>query len=103
MLNGTAGLPWQSGQVLGVPMGRGDVRARITTDTVHLLASGIPIGGGKLDAEPYLDMRSDSWRVRLDDPATLRNVQLTPAVCRSWLKFVAPQFADGGCLVQTNA
>lgn len=54
----------------------------------------IPFSEGRLHLVPKIDFRSASPLATLDPGPLAENIQLTPEICRDWLKYVAPLLAD---------
>ncbi len=84
---------WQSGQALGLPIGGGKFDLQLTENVAGINTGVVPFSGGSLQLRPQLDLRSDIMILRLPPGMVLDQVELTPEVCRSWLKFVAPAIA----------
>ncbi len=87
---------WDKGQLLGLPIGQGDlsVDLRQQIATAQTVGNGITVSGGVVTLQPQLDLRSDSPQLVHGEGRLIDQVQVTPEICRDCLKFVAPWLSD---------
>ena len=64
-------------------------RGMVTTERIETT-----LGTGRITVRPWLDARTDPPHLRLDPPARLTDVRLTPEMCRGWIQYAIPLLAD---------
>ena len=87
-------LGWERGQVFHLPVGPANLEATLAEGVATLNTGEIPFSEGRLHLVPKIDFRSASPLATLDPGPLAENIQLTPEICRDWLKYVAPLLAD---------
>lgn len=87
-------LGWERGQVFHLPVGPANLEATLVGGLATLNTGEIPFSEGRLHLAPKIDFRSASPIATLDPGPLAENIQLTPEICRDWLKYVAPLLAD---------
>lgn len=87
-------LGWERGQVFHLPVGPANLEATLAAGVATLNTGEIPFSEGRLHLVPKIDFRSASPIATLDPGPLAENIQLTPEICRDWLKYVAPLLAD---------
>lgn len=85
---------WQSGQVLGLPIGGSSLDFQLAEGIAAVNTDAIAFSGGTARLSPRLDLRGPETVLYLPQGNVLEQVELTPEICRGWLKFVAPMIAD---------
>lgn len=85
---------WERGQVFHLPVGPANLEATLAGGLARLNTGEIPFSQGRLHLSPKIDFRSPSPIATLDPGPLAENIQLTPEICRDWLKYVAPLLAD---------
>ena len=85
---------WDSGQLVGLPIGKSQVTVDLRQQVATAQANGIPLSGGVVNLQPQLDMRSSDPVLVHGQARILDGVQITPEICRDCLKFVAPWLSD---------
>ena len=95
-LSAQAGLGWDSGQLAGLPIGAGQVAVNLRQQvaTVQTATNGIPVSQGLIRLQPQIDLRGDDLVLVHGQGQLLDRVQVTPEICREFLKFVAPLLSD---------
>ena len=93
-LAGNAKLAWQSANVHGLLVGRGDLVASLDGGIIHFAPLQVPVSEGRLLAQPRIDLRSQPATVYVDKGPLIENVRISPQMCQTWLKYVAPLLAD---------
>ena len=90
------GLGWQSGRLAGLPIGKGEVAVNLSQQvaSVRTTAAGIPVSQGVAHLQPQLDLRGTDLVLVHGQSQVLDRVQVTPEICREFLKFVAPLLSD---------
>lgn len=87
-------LGWDRGQVFHMPVGPANIQATLASGVASLNTGEIPFSQGRLLLTPKVDFRSESPVATLDPGPLAENIQLSPEICRDWLKYVAPLVAD---------
>jgi hypothetical protein len=77
-----------------MPVGPANIQATLAGGLASLNTGEIPFSQGRLLSTPKIDFRSESPVATLDPGPLAENIQLSPEICRDWLKYVAPLVAD---------
>jgi hypothetical protein len=93
-LTGKTTLAWTSAECNGIKTGAGEVPVELKGGIVTLGPLNLPVSEGQLTAAPKLLLNTTPMTVALDAGPLLQNVRISPEMCRSWLKYVAPLVAD---------
>ncbi len=93
-LQGQTHFGWQSIDLMGVSVGRGTMAAELQSGTIRTGLIQVPLSGGVLKVEPVIHLNRQPPQVVIQEGTVLENVQITPAMCQQWLKYVAPIAAD---------
>ncbi len=84
---------WDQARVVGIQVGTADVPVSITNGRLATAAE-IPVSGGVLRWDVTGDLASDEMLIVQKPMTVLDNVAITPEMCESWLKYVAPLVAQ---------
>lgn len=84
---------WQSGQVLGLPVGPSQLDLQVADGLAVVRTGEIPFSNGIMRLSPQLDLRTEKTVLYLTPGKILEEVEMTPEICRAWLQFVAPVIA----------
>jgi len=93
-LSAGAGIGWTSVDLFGVMVGRGEVTARLDNGVVSIGPLDFPVSGGRMKASPRIVLNTTPAMLIVDKGRVIENVKITPQMCDSWLKYVAPLLAD---------
>jgi hypothetical protein len=93
-LSGNARLAWQSADVHGLLIGRGDLAATLGGGIIRFAPLDIPVSEGRLLTQPEIDLRVQPAMLRVPKGPLIENVRISPQMCQTWLKYVAPLLAD---------
>ena len=85
---------WEQAAAHGFTASRGTLPLYLSQGVVYGGPVDVGVNGGRLQASPRIDLNSESLTLTLDQEALLQNVKLTPDMCRTWLKYVAPVVAN---------
>lgn len=85
---------WQSAEVYGLLLGPGDLQGSLLRSVLHVQPLDIAVSQGRIRGTPRLDLNALPVRLMLDRGPLLENVRITPEMCQTWLKYVAPLLAD---------
>ena len=89
---GSAG--WTSAQVYGMQIGQGTIDARLASGILQLGPTELPISEGKLNLAPQLRLTAEPTDVVLPAGPLVQQVRITPEMCDSALKYIAPVLAE---------
>ena len=84
---------WEQARVVGIDVGVADVPVSVTNGQLATNAE-IPVSGGKLRWDVQSDLTQPQTVIIQKPMTVLENVAITPQMCQSWLKFVAPLLAE---------
>ena len=93
-LSGQAGLGWQSAIVYGLIAGPGDISAKLDKGICQFAPLDTTINEGRLHFTPQIRLDQSPAVIVLPQEKIIDQVQLSPELCSSWLKFVMPMLAD---------
>lgn len=93
-LVGRAGLGWTSAEIYGLPIGTGSVDGTLESGIVNFAPIDVQVAEGRVKAWPRLVLSNDPMVFQLAKGTTAEQVAITPQMCHTWLKFVAPLLAD---------
>ncbi len=88
------GLQWEFVRVLGVGIGAGAFDVQLREGVARVRPMELAVAGGTLRVTPMLDLRQTPAVVRLAPGQVAEKIAIEPAMCRTWLKYVAPLLAD---------
>ncbi len=92
-LQASTRIGWEQARVVGIQVGTADVPVSITNGLLSTAAE-IPVSGGVLRWDVAGDLTSDEMMLTQKPMTVLDNVAITPEMCESWLKYVAPLVAQ---------
>jgi hypothetical protein len=93
-LSGAADFGWQSANIYGLLLGKGGLNASLSRGILQFAPLQIPVSEGRIHALPRLDLNVTPVRLELDKGPFVENVRISPELCDTWLKYVAPVVAD---------
>jgi translocation and assembly module TamB len=91
---GSARAGWQSVDLHGLQLGPADLQGTLRHSVLQLDPLDVSLSQGRILAEPRLDLSSLPARLMLDQGPLLENVHISPELCETWLKYVAPILSD---------
>ena len=89
-----ASLGWSSAQVYGLAIGRGELKGELRENVVTIAPLDLSVGQGRLLAKARVDLSGSAPKLIVEPGRVIENVRVSPELCESWLKFVAPLLAD---------
>ncbi|MBN2580602.1 MAG: DUF748 domain-containing protein [Pirellulales bacterium] len=89
-----AALGWQSAYLYGFTLGPGEVKPSLAQGVVQIEPLQLAVGQGRLLLNPRLRMNPEPLELTLPAGPVAQQVQVTPAVCATFLKYVAPVLAE---------
>ncbi|MCA9193160.1 MAG: hypothetical protein KDB03_15410 [Planctomycetales bacterium] len=84
---------WEEAQVVGIHVGKADVPIQISEGQLSTNTE-IPVSGGTLRWDLTSDLTAPAVVISQKPMKVLENVEITPQMCQSWLKYVTPLLAD---------
>jgi hypothetical protein len=93
-LKGHAGIGWTSADVYGLSTGAADVVAQLQEGILSFGQVELAVTEGRVKLAPRI-LLNRSPSVMIHDKGTvIENVRFSPELCATWLKYLAPTFAD---------
>ncbi|MCH5372716.1 MAG: hypothetical protein JJ992_01980, partial [Planctomycetes bacterium] len=93
-LSGDFRAGWQSADAYGMKLGAADLQGSLSNCLLQLRPLDIPVSEGRFTTTPRLDLSAMPVRLMLDKGPLIENVRISPEMCQTWLKYVAPLLAD---------
>ena len=93
-LQATANLHWDTGKLLGIPVGASKLNFLLQQKIADLKTNGIPFSKGSIQVNPKIDLRGETPMIRMTPTRVLDNVALDTETAHRWLSYVAPMMAD---------
>ncbi|HND53057.1 MAG TPA: hypothetical protein PLV92_11690, partial [Pirellulaceae bacterium] len=93
-LNANAGLAWVSANALGLPLGPGEIEAKLEQGVLQLKPVQVDVSEGHLRLAPRIHFDRPSPVMVADAGPVLEQVRISPEMCAMWLKYVLPILAD---------
>ena len=92
-LHAATRIGWEQARVAGIELGKADVPVRIDAGMLSTQAE-FPVSGGVLRWDVTSDLTAPELVIQQKPMTVLENVEITPEMCQSWLKYVAPLVAE---------
>ncbi|REJ66590.1 MAG: DUF748 domain-containing protein [Planctomycetota bacterium] len=93
-LTAQAGIGWSRASVYGMPVGEGELRAQLAQRMLNVDPLDLSLGQGRLRVAPRIDLRPQPSQLQVQPGRVIDQVRLSPEICQSWLKYVAPLLAE---------
>ena len=93
-LAGNAAVGWDSAVIEGLNVGATDISARLDKGICQFSPIETTVADGKLHLTPQVRFDRNPALLLLPAEKVIDRVQITPQLCDSWLKYVAPLMAD---------
>lgn len=93
-LKAQASVGWETVSVAGLTLGPATLDTQLADGIVSVAPLDLPLSEGKIHLAPKIDLTKESPVLVQPAGPLVEKVRLTPEMCRSWLKFVAPLIAD---------
>ena len=88
-----SGFGWQSAKIYGMSIGPNRFQVRLANGMLESSRWDLQVGEGRLTLAPLVNLNGQPTLI-LDRGTALDQLRLTPELCSTWLKFVAPLLAD---------
>lgn len=95
---GTAELGWAALEVGGIESIGGVVSAEWQPGRLGLTPRRMPVSGGRIVALPWIDLGPSRQSLVFDPGLLAENIELTPAMTRSWIRYVSPLMSDAAAV-----
>jgi len=92
-LQGHAGIGFQQARVYGLVTGPGELKGDLAKQVVQLAPLQLAIGQGRFAASPRIELMSSPLLIQ-EPGRVVDQLDMTPELCQTWLKYVAPMLAD---------
>ncbi|MFO0868864.1 MAG: hypothetical protein U0935_07910 [Pirellulales bacterium] len=89
-----AGVNWKSAALYGLPIGPGQLDARLDRSVLVVQPLDIPVADGHLRFAPRIHWDQPEPVAVAEPGVALERVRLSPELCASWLKYLLPVLAD---------
>lgn len=93
-LAGSAAVGWDSATIEGLNVGATDISARLDKGVCQFTPIETTVADGKLHLTPQVRFDRNPALLLLPAEKVIDHVQITPQLCDSWIKYVAPLMAD---------
>lgn len=93
-LTGSAGIGWDSAVIEGLAVSATDISAKLDRGVCQFNPIVTTVAGGNLHLTPQVRLDTTPAVLVLPAERVIDQVQITPQLSNSWLKFVAPLLAD---------
>ena len=93
-LNARAIVGWESASIYGIPLGPGQLSAQLSQGVVMSSPLDIRVGPSQLRLAPTVHLNANPMTMVLEPGPLAQSVELTPQMCDTWLKYVAPVLSD---------
>jgi hypothetical protein len=80
-------------RAFGIEAGASSLDARLRQQILTVAPVEVPVGQGRIRLVPNLQL-TPPFRMSLDKSSLIEQVAITPEMCHSWLRYVAPLVAD---------
>jgi len=87
-------IAWQQADLYGLKTGPGELKAKLGAGLIETEPMDLAVSNGRLLLKPQLRLTPEPMELTLPPGPLARRVQITPAMCASLLKYVAPVLAD---------
>ena len=89
-----ASLGWTSASMQGVAIGAGEVDAKLSNGKLVFAPIDLAVSEGKLRLAPTVLLDRSPMVVTLSAGPVAERIRISPQMCTSWLKYLAPLMAD---------
>ncbi|MGE0761017.1 MAG: hypothetical protein AB7O38_28655, partial [Pirellulaceae bacterium] len=89
-----AGLSWESLAIQGFEIGPAHIQTRMDKGQLSIDPLELPVNEGVVRLAPTVDLTKTPRVVSLAPGVVVDKVRISPEMCRTWMKYVAPLVAD---------
>ncbi len=87
-------LGWKSANYSGFAIGPGELDAKLERGVLNLGPLDVQVSGGQLHLAPQVLLNASPTLITMPPGIVADKVDITPEMCQTWLKFLAPLLAD---------
>ena len=87
-------LGWDSANFYGLGVGPNDFSLQLKQGVVNSSPWNLSLSDGRVTIAPRLELNATPATLVIDAGTLADNVRLTPEMCHTWLRYVAPMLAD---------
>jgi hypothetical protein len=87
-------LSWEAAQVQGFSIGPAVAKSELQGGILTLDPLDLVVSEGQVHVTPQFDLRGAQHVLRHGPGRVVENVRISPEMCQSWLKYLAPLVAD---------
>lgn len=92
-ITGQAGVGWQSIEVYGLGLGRGNADATLADGLLKVAPISVTASGGRVNLTPTVRLTPSPMQLTLAPGKAAEQIQITPQMCDQALKYIAPILA----------
>ena len=92
-LTASAAFAWDAAGAYQLEAGPGELQMQLDRGIVNISALDIPVSGGRLQLSSHILLSGATPTLVIEEGPVIQNVRITPEMCRTWLKYVAPAVA----------
>ncbi len=89
-----ASLGWTSATVHGLTIGNGELDAKLADGLLTIAPIDLPVSEGRIRLAPQVRLDQTPMVITLPAGPVVEKVRISPQMCTTWLKYVAPLVAD---------
>jgi len=89
-----ASLGWTSAAVHGFDVGAGELDAKLAEGRLSIAPLDLPVSDGRVRLTPELQLNRSPQLLTLAPGQVIEQVRISPQMCSTWLKYIAPLVAD---------
>lgn len=93
-LTAASRLGWKSANYGGFAIGPGELEAKLERGILNLGPLDVQVSGGDFHLEPQVALNAAPMMITVRPGTVADHVQITPEMCQTWLKYLAPIVAD---------
>ncbi len=93
-LTGNAAFGWDAANVYGLPVGEGQIVAKLARGVVDVSPIDFTVSDGRVRLVPQLRLNDSPAMLVVEPGRIVSDLQLSPEMCDTWLRYVAPMLAN---------
>ena len=92
--NAGAAFSWDKLDLYGLQTGKGGLQAALQEGVIRFQPIDLDFGGGRLKTTPWIPLKRNPQVLHFSKDTVLDRAILTEKLCRDWLQYLAPAFAQ---------
>lgn len=93
-LTADAAFGWDSARAFALDVGSGSIEAKLRDGVMQVTPIDLPVSGGRVQFAPRFLLNQQPMLMVADRGQVFEHIAITPAMCRTWLKYISPVVAD---------